>query len=68
MAPAHRVEAEIDPHGDHRVAMAFAVLGLRTGGIRVLDPGCVGKSYPQFWECIHRASGDPRQAPPPALR
>ncbi len=37
----------LDPHRDHRLAMAFAVLGLKTG-ITVLDIECVKKSYPQF--------------------
>jgi 3-phosphoshikimate 1-carboxyvinyltransferase len=40
---------EVDPHGDHRIAMAFAVAGLRVEGVRILDPGCVVKSYPEFW-------------------
>ena len=50
----HRVDALIDPHDDHRIAMSFAVLGLRTGGIRVASPGCVSKSYPQFWAALER--------------
>lgn len=40
----------IDPHGDHRIAMTFAVLGLSRPGISILDPQCVAKSYPNFWE------------------
>jgi len=40
----------IDPRKDHRIAMAFAVLGLvAEGGITILDAGCVSKSYPEFW-------------------
>lgn len=42
--------AIIDPHRDHRIAMAFAVLGLCTGEIKIVDAECVGKSYPSFWE------------------
>jgi 3-phosphoshikimate 1-carboxyvinyltransferase len=37
----------LDPHRDHRLAMAFTVLGLKTG-ITVADIECVKKSYPQF--------------------
>ncbi len=37
----------LDPHHDHRLAMAFAVLGLKTG-LTVCDIECVQKSYPQF--------------------
>lgn len=68
IAPGHRVDAVIDPHGDHRVAMAFAVLGLRTGGIRIADPGCVAKSYPRFWECIDLVAGTDGQAHRSGLR
>lgn len=36
--------------GDHRIAMAFGVLGAATGGqITVDDPDCVAVSYPAFW-------------------
>jgi 3-phosphoshikimate 1-carboxyvinyltransferase len=37
-------------HGDHRLAMAFGVLGAATGGKVVVDaPDCVAVSYPTFW-------------------
>jgi 3-phosphoshikimate 1-carboxyvinyltransferase len=37
-------------HGDHRLAMAFGILGAAHGNsIEVDDRGCVGVSYPQFW-------------------
>jgi 3-phosphoshikimate 1-carboxyvinyltransferase len=42
--------AEIDPHNDHRIAMSFAVAGLAVGDQAVRDPGCVAKSFPDFWE------------------
>jgi 3-phosphoshikimate 1-carboxyvinyltransferase len=42
--------ATIDPHGDHRIAMSFSVLGLRTPGVVVDDPGCVRKTCPEFFE------------------
>jgi 3-phosphoshikimate 1-carboxyvinyltransferase len=40
----------VDPRGDHRVAMAFSVLGLRTPWVLVDDPGCVRKTCPRFFE------------------
>ncbi len=46
----------IDPEGDHRMAMSAAPLALLTGGIRILDPVVVEKSYPRFWEHL-RAAG-----------
>ena len=44
----------VDTYGDHRIAMAFAPLPLRTGKIRISDPEVVGKSYPGFWEEMKR--------------
>jgi 3-phosphoshikimate 1-carboxyvinyltransferase len=41
--------AEIDTYGDHRMAMCFAVLGLAVPGIRVRDPACVAKTFPNFF-------------------
>jgi 3-phosphoshikimate 1-carboxyvinyltransferase len=40
-----------DPRGDHRMAFAAAIGGLRLGG-ELLNPGCVGKSFPGFFEFI----------------
>lgn len=37
-------------HGDHRIAMSFAVAGLRTPGTTFDDPGCVKKTFPGFHE------------------
>lgn len=42
--------AEIRTYDDHRMAMAFAVAGLVLPGITILDPGCVAKTYPGYWD------------------
>ena len=42
----------IDPAGDHRLAMAFAVAGLAIDGVTILDPGCVSKSFPGFFDVL----------------
>ena len=42
--------AEINTYNDHRIAMSFAVAGLAVPGVKVLDEGCVAKSFPDFWE------------------
>ncbi len=42
--------ALIDPHDDHRLAMSFAVAGLKTPGIRIENETCVEKSFPEFWK------------------
>jgi 3-phosphoshikimate 1-carboxyvinyltransferase len=41
--------ARIETYGDHRMAMAFAVAGLRIPGVVISDPACVSKSFPGFW-------------------
>ncbi len=42
--------AEVDPHDDHRLAMSLAVVGLKVPGVRIQNPACVSKSFPQFWD------------------
>jgi len=42
----------IDTVNDHRIAMAFAILGLARGGVSIANPGCVGKSWPGFWTSL----------------
>jgi 3-phosphoshikimate 1-carboxyvinyltransferase len=51
LAPAELPAApvEIDPHGDHRIAMSMALVGLRRSGLSIADPDVVAKSYPHFW-------------------
>jgi 3-phosphoshikimate 1-carboxyvinyltransferase len=44
----------LDPHDDHRMAMAFGLLSLRLPGLHVANPGCVSKSYPGFWDDLER--------------
>jgi len=42
----------IETYADHRIAMSFALAGLRIGGITILDPSCVGKTYPGYWDAL----------------
>ncbi len=42
--------AEIETYKDHRMAMCFAVAGLRVPGVRITGESCVAKSFPDFWE------------------
>jgi 3-phosphoshikimate 1-carboxyvinyltransferase len=49
--------AEIDPHGDHRIAMAFAVSALAADGPTVIrDADCAGVSYPTFFQDLERVA------------
>ncbi|HET9893348.1 MAG TPA: 3-phosphoshikimate 1-carboxyvinyltransferase [Streptosporangiaceae bacterium] len=54
--------ADIDTYDDHRIAMCFAIAGLRTPGVVVKNPGCVMKSFPGFWRRLDglRANGAAR--------
>jgi 3-phosphoshikimate 1-carboxyvinyltransferase len=51
---------EIETYHDHRIAMSFGVLGSRLPGLRILDPGCVAKTYPNYWRDWERARLTPR--------
>ncbi|MBZ4681920.1 3-phosphoshikimate 1-carboxyvinyltransferase [Thermodesulfobacterium sp.] len=49
--------AEIETYDDHRIAMSFALLGLKTGKIKIINPECVTKSFPDFWEYLEALYG-----------
>ncbi|MCP3958097.1 MAG: 3-phosphoshikimate 1-carboxyvinyltransferase [bacterium] len=55
--------AEVRTHGDHRIAMSMALVGLRRPGITILDSGVVSKSYPAFWRDLDRLTGDEPVSP-----
>ena len=54
--PAQVRAATIETYEDHRIAMAFAVAGLKADGIRITNPGCVSKTYPDFFRDLARLS------------
>ncbi len=43
---------EVQTYNDHRMAMSFAVTGLRTPGISIADPECVSKTFPEYFEVL----------------
>ena len=49
--------AEIETYSDHRMAMCFAILGLKVRGIKIKNPACVKKTFPNFFQKL--------AAPPP---
>ncbi|MBI2710201.1 MAG: 3-phosphoshikimate 1-carboxyvinyltransferase [Actinobacteria bacterium] len=57
--------AVIHTYEDHRMAMAFALLGLRAPGIAIADPGCVAKTFPGYWDALAslRGAGAPPAGP-----
>lgn len=44
----------VHTYDDHRMAMSFALLGLRVPGIVIADPGCVAKTFPDFFSVLER--------------
>ncbi len=40
----------VETYADHRIAMSFALAGLKISGITILDAGCVAKTYPGYWD------------------
>jgi 3-phosphoshikimate 1-carboxyvinyltransferase len=48
--PSELHGAEIETYGDHRMAMCFAILGLKVPGIRLQNPACVKKTFPDFFQ------------------
>ncbi|MDO4856347.1 MAG: 3-phosphoshikimate 1-carboxyvinyltransferase [Thermoguttaceae bacterium] len=45
---------EIETYNDHRMAMSFAIAGLRLPGVTILNPGCTVKTYPGFWDDLEK--------------
>jgi 3-phosphoshikimate 1-carboxyvinyltransferase len=39
------------------MAMSFALAGTRTGGVRINDPACVNKTYPNYFDDLARVTG-----------
>lgn len=48
--------AQIKTYDDHRIAMSFALAGLKTAGIKIEDEACVAKSFPNFWSVFNSLS------------
>ena len=50
--PSQLHGAEIETYNDHRMAMCFAVLGLKVPGIKIKNPACVKKTFPNFFQKV----------------
>lgn len=50
--------AVINSRGDHRIAMAFSILGVLAGDTVIEDAGCVNKTYPGFWDVLKNLGGE----------
>lgn len=56
ISPGSLRAAEMDSHGDHRIAMAMAVAGVTLPGSRMGGSGAVSKTWPDFWDVIEDLS------------
>ena len=57
VSPSELHGVEIETYNDHRMAMCFAILGLKVAGIKLKNPACVKKTFPNFFQKL--------AAPPP---
>ena len=48
--------AKIQTYNDHRMAMAFSLIGLRAPGIEIENPGCVSKTFPNYFDVLSKLS------------
>jgi 3-phosphoshikimate 1-carboxyvinyltransferase len=69
--PGVPAAAVVQTYDDHRMAMSFALLGLRVPGIAIADPGCVAKTFPEYFTVLDglrggaEGEGDPGAADRP---
>ncbi len=54
--PSEVSPAIVETYDDHRMAMSFAILGCAVPGIAIRDPGCVAKTFPDFFERLQIAT------------
>jgi 3-phosphoshikimate 1-carboxyvinyltransferase len=57
-AGAAQESINLRSHDDHRIAMAFAVLGSALGNVAISDAECVAKTYPNFWKDFQKIGGE----------
>jgi 3-phosphoshikimate 1-carboxyvinyltransferase len=50
ITPRPVTPADVSTYDDHRIAMSFAITALRAPGVRLRDPGCVAKTFPDFFD------------------
>ena len=50
--PGEVLEAEVETYEDHRMAMAFSLVGVKTGKITILNPGCCKKTFENYFDVL----------------
>ncbi len=56
--PSQLHGGQLDTYDDHRLAMAFALAGLKVSGVKIENPDCVKKSFPKFWSEFEKVYGN----------
>ena len=51
--PSRVTPAAVHTYDDHRIAMSFALIGLKVAGLRILNPACVTKTFPDYFEHLN---------------
>jgi 3-phosphoshikimate 1-carboxyvinyltransferase len=59
--PAEPEIVEIKSYDDHRIAMAFGIIGAVNGGLAIAGAECVAKTYPEFWDVLKSIGGQVQQ-------
>ena len=54
--PARLLPAEIETYDDHRVAMCFSLAAMGGVPVRIRDPRCVGKTFPEYFDVLATVS------------
>jgi 3-phosphoshikimate 1-carboxyvinyltransferase len=54
ITPRPVTPAVVRTYNDHRMAMAFALVGLKAPGVAIADPGCTRKTFPDYWQRLER--------------
>ena len=54
ITPRPVTPAVVQTYNDHRMAMAFALVGLKAPGVQIADPGCTRKTFPDYWDRLER--------------
>jgi 3-phosphoshikimate 1-carboxyvinyltransferase len=60
ITPRPVTPAEIETYDDHRMAMSFGVTALRAAGVRILDPECTAKTFPDYFQRLIHLTGAER--------
>jgi 3-phosphoshikimate 1-carboxyvinyltransferase len=57
ITPRPIAPAVVQTYNDHRMAMAFALVGLKAPGVQIADPSCTRKTFPDYWDRLERLRG-----------